>query len=56
MNDEPTYTLTEARAELARRACAAEGHAPSNAIKTFNSFVALRWVCECGAVVWVPQS
>jgi hypothetical protein len=56
MTDEQKYTLPEARAELARRACAADGHAPSNPIKNHSSFVALRWICDCGAVSWVPLS
>jgi len=53
---EKTYTLDEARAEIARRACAAEGHAPYHSLGIATSKIAIRWVCECGEMTWVPAS
>ena len=53
--EEKRYTLPEARAEIARRECARDGHAPFNAVKKHSSFVALFWMCECGAIRWTPE-
>jgi hypothetical protein len=51
---EPTYTLAEAKRELARRECGDDGHRPSNRFSTLCDRIGW-WICDCGAVAWEPR-
>jgi hypothetical protein len=58
MGDERRYTLDEAQRRLIELDCLAAGHSPSTGVRA-ESFegriIAECYVCDCGAVEWMPR-
>jgi hypothetical protein len=51
---EKTYTLDEARIEMARRECVANGHPPNVEMRRLCEPLG-KWLCDCGQVTWEPR-